>query len=56
MEIAVSICTTTEDITGTVEDDRSYTPEVIGDLARRAGNEALRLHREAHPAETGDGT
>ena len=51
MEISVAICTPTEDITVSVQDDRGYTPEVITDLTRRAGDEALRLHREAHPAE-----
>lgn len=55
MEITVTISTPTEDVTVTIDDDRNYTPEVVGDLCRRAGNEALRLHRENHPAGT-DGT
>lgn len=53
MEVSVTLGHDSDDgINVTLADDQPYVPEVISDLLRRAGDTALRLHRELHPSET----
>lgn len=52
MDVTVALDTGDGDeITVTISDDHSYTPEVVSDICRRAGDEAIRMHRELHPAD-----
>lgn len=41
-------------ITVSTDDDTTYTPEVLADILKRTGDEALRIHRAL--ASTPDGT
>ena len=54
MQVTVTIATPTDDITVSLEDDRTLTPEVTADYLRRVGNEALRVHRDTHPTPAVD--